>query len=80
MNYLDTEQLTGCTFTMSAYKYDWFTDEILEWVRKQELTEEDAVHNLWKIMKEYERRKSFSQRFKSEKYWATKLAELKLKK
>lgn len=79
MNYAtDIEHLTGSTSTFQGYKYDWFTDEILEWVRSPEVSEEDAVKNLYRIMREYERRKSFTQKFKSEQFLEKKLAELNL--
>lgn len=79
MNYAtDTEHLTASTSTFQGYKYNWFTDEILEWVRNPEVCEKDAVKNLYRIMREYERRKSFTQKFRPEHFLEKKLAELNL--
>lgn len=54
---------TATTATYSTYKYDWFTDEILEWVRGAK-SEADAVHNLKVILEHYENKKSFWKKLK----------------
>ncbi len=56
---------TTITFSSKKPKYDdWLTEEIIEWVWKIR-NEKSAVFNLDKIMIQYEKRKSFKQKFKA---------------
>jgi len=61
LNILNNGFPTTFTATFSAVKYDWFTDDILDFVKNAK-TEEDAVFNLKLIMKKYNKRKPFIQR------------------
>lgn len=58
---------TTSTWTGARYE-DWITTELMDWVRHAPL-EEDAIHNIKTIIKQYEKRydrsKSFWNRLKA---------------
>ena len=60
---MEERWFTATATTGQGYKYNWFTDEILEFVRNVK-SEEDAVENLKRIMKRYENSRTIRDKFK----------------
>lgn len=53
----------AATATTHPERYDWLTDQFLEWVREVPL-ESDAVANIPRIIERYEKRKTFWEKLK----------------
>lgn len=67
------EELVSCTATVStcpiydeSLRKNWLISEMLEFVRNVE-NEKEAIANIKKIMKAYENRKTFWEKFKN--FW-----------